>query len=89
MDRTHLRRKGEYSEREVLRPGFVRLTFPYFMADEDIEFVINAVSMVAIHGWKELPQYSFNPETGEWKHKAQQVAFYVPFFLYLIVVEFF
>lgn len=75
MDRTHLRRQGEYSECEILRPGFVRLTLPYFMLDEDIDFVIDAVCMVAEHGWKMLMQYSFNPETGEWKHKSQQVTF--------------
>ncbi len=46
------------------------------MSDQDIEFIINSVCMVAVDGWKQLPQYSFNPETGEWKHKTQQVIFY-------------
>ncbi|XP_055926526.1 uncharacterized protein LOC129958245 isoform X2 [Argiope bruennichi] len=73
LDRTHLRRKGEYSEREVLRPGFIRLTFPFFMPDNDINFVSEAVALVAKHGWKLLPQYIFNPETGEWKHRKRQV----------------
>ncbi|GFU72457.1 tRNA-cytidine(32) 2-sulfurtransferase [Trichonephila clavipes] len=73
LDRTHLRRRGEYSEREVLRPGFIRLTFPFFMSDDDIDFVLDAVVLVAKNGWKLLPQYNFNPETGEWKHKKRQV----------------
>lgn len=25
--------------------------------------------MIAKHGWKLLPQYRFNPRTGDWKHK--------------------
>lgn len=73
LDRAHLRRKGEYSEREVLRPGFIRLTLPFFMSNDDINFVLDAVASVAINGWKLLPQYNFNPETGEWKHKKHQV----------------
>ncbi|XP_015929072.1 uncharacterized protein [Parasteatoda tepidariorum] len=73
LDRTHLRRKGEYSEREILRPGFIRLTFPFFMPDSDINFILDAVAMVAKNGWKLLPQYNFNPETAEWKHKKYQV----------------
>ncbi|XP_067119724.1 uncharacterized protein [Centruroides vittatus] len=73
LDRIHLRRYLEYSEREVLRPGFTRLNFPFFIPDEEADFIIEAVSMVAKEGWKLLPQYIFNPETGEWKHRNQQV----------------
>ncbi|XP_077984669.1 uncharacterized protein LOC144439269 [Glandiceps talaboti] len=73
LDRIHLRRYTEYSEREILRPGFARLNLPYFMSDDSVDFVIKAVAMVAEHGWKLLPQYMFNPETGEWKHRHHQV----------------
>ncbi|XP_054721621.1 uncharacterized protein LOC129231354 [Uloborus diversus] len=73
LDRTHLRRQREYSEREVLRPGFVRIAFPFFMPDEDINYVVDAIALIAKNGWKLLPQYIFNPETGEWKHKLKQV----------------
>ncbi|PIK37546.1 hypothetical protein BSL78_25616 [Apostichopus japonicus] len=73
LDRVHLRRYNEYSDREVLRPGFVRLNLAYFMKDECVKFVLDAVAMVAEHGWKLLPQYMFNPETGEWKQRHHQV----------------
>lgn len=73
LDRVHLRRYHEYSEREILRPGFVRLNLPYFMSHAAVEFVLKAVEMVAKHGWMLLPQYMFNPETGEWKHRKHQV----------------
>ncbi|KAJ8037376.1 Cysteine desulfurase 1, chloroplastic [Holothuria leucospilota] len=73
LDRVHLRRYHEYSDREVLRPGFVRLNLPYFMKDDCISFVLDAVAMVSEHGWKLLPQYMFNPETGEWKQRHHQV----------------
>ncbi|XP_071949812.1 uncharacterized protein [Antedon mediterranea] len=73
LDRTHLRRYQEYSEKEILRPGFARINLPYFMSDEAVEFVISSVAMVANEGWKLLPQYMFNPETGEWKQRYHQV----------------
>ena len=49
---------SHYSEemREALKPGVTRLSFPYFMSDEAIEFVIEAVTMTAKDGWKLLPQ---------------------------------
>ncbi|OQV19242.1 putative tRNA 2-thiocytidine biosynthesis protein TtcA [Hypsibius exemplaris] len=59
----------EFSQREVLRPGFVRINFPYFSTDEEIIFVCRAVKLVAEHGWKLLPLYQVNPETAEWRHK--------------------
>ncbi|XP_041473906.1 uncharacterized protein LOC121422784 [Lytechinus variegatus] len=73
LDRVHLRRYSEYSEKEILRPGFARLNFPFFMSEEEKDFVMEAVAMVAENGWKLLPQYMFNPETGEWKHQRHQV----------------
>lgn len=47
-----------YSEemREALKPGVTRLSFPYFMSEEAVEFVIEAVKMIAREGWKLLPQ---------------------------------
>lgn len=63
----------EFSQREVLRPGFVRINFPYFFTDEDIHFVCEAVKMVAENGWKLLPLYHMNPETAEWRHRENQI----------------
>nr|CAB3260581.1 uncharacterized protein LOC100175538 [Phallusia mammillata] len=73
LDRVHLRRQSEYSQHEVLRPGFVRLNFSYFCSDQEVDFVMEAVAMVACHGWRLLPQYMFNPETGEWRHTKHKV----------------
>ena len=53
---------------ELLRPGFVRLNFHYTMDDKSIQFVLYALKMISIHGWKLLPQYKFNTETGECLH---------------------
>ena len=40
------------------RPGMTRLNFPYFMNEQAIAYIIEAVKMVAREGWKLLPQVS-------------------------------
>ncbi|XP_065205688.1 uncharacterized protein LOC135835380 isoform X2 [Planococcus citri] len=58
---------------EMLRPGFTRISLPYFMSDAEVTFVLEAVKMVATEGWKLLPQYVLYPEMGEWKHRTNLV----------------
>ncbi|XP_047998584.1 uncharacterized protein LOC125235962 isoform X3 [Leguminivora glycinivorella] len=53
---------------EHLRPGFFRVSLQYFMSDSELAFVLEALKMVATEGWKILPQYVVNPQTGQWKH---------------------
>ena len=48
--------KDFYSCIFVHRPGYTRLSFPYFASDEFVDYIINAVILVAKHGWKLLPQ---------------------------------
>ncbi|XP_037087673.1 uncharacterized protein LOC119108199 [Pollicipes pollicipes] len=73
LDRTHLRRQGEYSSYELLRPGFTRVTLSYLLSEDELEHVITALRLVSEHGWKLLPQYRVNPETGEWRHHSNLV----------------
>ena len=42
--------------REALKPGVTRVSFPYFMSEEMVDFIIEAVKMTAREGWKLLPQ---------------------------------
>ncbi|XP_022913298.2 uncharacterized protein [Onthophagus taurus] len=53
---------------ELLRPGFTRISLPYFISDAELAFVMEAVKMVATEGWKLLPQYILDLDTGEWRH---------------------
>ncbi|CAH0490865.1 unnamed protein product [Peronospora farinosa] len=55
-------------KKEMLRPGFTRMSFPYFMGTAEIEYVLTAVNFVATDGWKFLPQYKFDHKSGVWKH---------------------
>lgn len=60
---------------ELLRPGFSRISFPYFVPKEEIEYVLNAIRQVAEHGWRALPLYRFNHKTGEWSHRKRFTKF--------------
>lgn len=51
------------------RPGWVRLTFNYFMTDAVADYIIQAVQLIGKHGWAMLPQYTFDPKTGMWAHR--------------------
>ncbi|XP_068220814.1 uncharacterized protein [Palaemon carinicauda] len=73
LDRSHLRRHREHSDMEVIRPGVVRLNLPFYFSDEQVDFILSAVKEVCINGWRLLPQYILNPETGEWKHHTNLV----------------
>ncbi|XP_018336222.1 uncharacterized protein LOC108744801 [Agrilus planipennis] len=58
---------------ELLKPGFTRISLPYFMSESELAFVMEAVKMVATEGWKLLPQYIADLNTGEWRHYSNAV----------------
>ncbi len=58
-------------KQEVLRPGFSRLSFPYWLAKEEIDYTVNAILCIALHGYKFLPLYRFNHKSGEWAHATR------------------
>ena len=53
---------------EGVKPGWVRVNFNYFISETVFEYILEAVHMVATHGWKLLGQYRFEPKTGLWRH---------------------
>lgn len=55
---------------EGLKPGWVRINFNYFISEETFSYLVDSVKLVAEHGWRLLPSYRFEPETGLWLHRA-------------------
>ncbi|MCO4763459.1 MAG: aminotransferase class V-fold PLP-dependent enzyme [Myxococcales bacterium] len=53
---------------EGIKPGWVRVNFNYFISEVTFNFILDAVAFVAEHGWALLPQYRFEPLSGQWKH---------------------
>ncbi len=50
--------------------GFARLSFNYFISDEVFQYIVDAVHLLANHGWKLLSLYRFDPVSGSWRHRA-------------------
>jgi selenocysteine lyase/cysteine desulfurase len=58
---------------EGIKPGWVRVNFNYFISDEAFRYIVEAVTMIAEHGAKLLPDYHFEPASGLWKHRTGPV----------------
>jgi selenocysteine lyase/cysteine desulfurase len=59
---------------EGIKPGWVRLNFNYFIDEETFDYLVDAVNFVANHGAALLPHYSFDPQSGLWRHRKQREA---------------
>jgi hypothetical protein len=46
----------------------VRVNFNYFISENVFQFILDAVEMVAEHGWRLLDDYVFEPNSGQWRH---------------------
>jgi selenocysteine lyase/cysteine desulfurase len=55
---------------EVIKPGWVRVNFNYFISEEEFEYILEAVHLIARHGWRMLPDYVYEPATALWRHRA-------------------
>ncbi len=53
-----------------LKPGWVRVSIPYYATEEDVEFIVRAVEFIADHGRDFLPAYRLNWYDGGWEHVA-------------------
>ena len=54
---------------EVLKPGWVRLNFNYFISEAAFDHIVDAVGLIADEGWRLLPQYRYETETALWRHE--------------------
>lgn len=54
---------------EGIKPGWVRVNFNYFISDTVFRYIVQAVELVAEHGWKLVPHYRFTLESGLWHHE--------------------
>lgn len=71
LETSHRFERGILAGCEGIKPGWTRLGFNYFLSETVFRFLIDAVALVAEEGWKLLPQYRFEPESGQWRHRAR------------------
>ena len=69
LERSHAFEREISGGCEGIKPGWVRVSFNYFISDTVFEYIVRAVTMIAEHGFKLVPQYRFSLETGLWRHE--------------------
>lgn len=58
---------------EGIKPGWVRLSIPYYATEDDLEFLLSAVEFVADHGRAFVPRYALSWRDGVWRHVDRPV----------------
>lgn len=68
-DRTSLRYRA-LTKRGVdgVKPGWVRVSLPYYASREDLEMILSAIEFVADHGLDFVPLYRMSWRDGVWRH---------------------
>ena len=57
---------------EGIKPGWTRVNLNYFISEKRLNFILDAIAFVATEGWRFLPLYRFNMQTGLWTHRDYQ-----------------
>jgi selenocysteine lyase/cysteine desulfurase len=58
---------------EGIKPGWVRINFNYFISEAVFDYLVQAVRLVAQHGWRLLEDYRFELSSGLWRHRLGAV----------------
>ncbi len=54
-----------------IKPGWVRVTIPFYATAEDVEFLIRGIEFVADHGRTLIPLYQLSWLDGVWRHRER------------------
>ncbi|MGE0322033.1 MAG: aminotransferase class V-fold PLP-dependent enzyme [Polyangiaceae bacterium] len=75
IDRAHSERFRTLIKKQVIgiKPGWVRVTLPFYANAPDLEFLLSAIEFVADHGETFVPLYRLNWRDGVWRHTEQPV----------------
>jgi hypothetical protein len=57
---------------ELMRIGFTRINFNYFLKDEEIDYICDAIEFLCNYGWMMLPHYKLDKDLGYWKNRDEQ-----------------
>src|SRR5262249_58785287 len=53
-----------------IKPGWTRITLPPYAADDEIDFILTAIELVADRGAAFLPLYELDWRDGVWRHRS-------------------
>ena len=57
--------------KEIFRPGYTRMNFPYFYPDYLIDYLIYSIEYIAKNAYKFLSLYAFKIESGKFYHRNE------------------
>nr|AEG74552.1 hypothetical protein [Phoenix dactylifera] len=60
-----------------LKPGWTRISFPYYMSKEEFAFILASVEFVTAHGHRFLPLYQFDWVTGDWTFRKHVLKYHL------------
>ena len=55
-----------------IKPGWCRIGFHYLFDQAEVDYLIEAVEFVAAEGYRFLPLYRFDPDSGLWSHRQKR-----------------
>ena len=50
--------------------SFTRVSLNYFLSEPTFAYILDAIHLIADHGWKLLALYDFDSASGLWRHRA-------------------
>ncbi|KAG8089498.1 hypothetical protein GUJ93_ZPchr0011g28603 [Zizania palustris] len=56
-----------------VKPGWTRVSFAYYLSQEEFRYILAAIDFVAEHGHLFLPLYTFDWTTGNWAFRRRTV----------------
>lgn len=56
-----------------IKPGWCRIGFHYTMDDEEAAFIVAAIDFVARMGYRFIPLYRFDLNSGSWAHRDEEL----------------
>ncbi len=69
LDRSHEYEREIEHGREGIKPGWTRVNFNYFISEDAFHYIVEAVHLIAAYGYRLLPDYTFDPGSGLWRHR--------------------
>jgi selenocysteine lyase/cysteine desulfurase len=54
----------------ALKPGWVRISLPYYATEAEVEFLLEAIELIAEHGECFVPLYALGWRDGLWRHET-------------------
>ena len=56
---------------ELLRIGYTRVNFNYFISEEEVDYILDAIEFITQFGWMFLPHYKFDIDVGSWVNRDE------------------